>query len=118
MTKVRTREEVTRTLVTAAVRRARCAEGLTQAELGDAIGLTDRSVRRAESGRIDFGLLEAALRHPPFARTLFLELLKISQREVSLVRLADGPSGTGSVQSGRSDGGSIPPAGAGLRRAA
>ena len=71
----------TRRLAVACLRRARAASGETQESLGRALGTSERSVRRAESGRHDTGLLEVALRYPEFARALALELLDVTDRK-------------------------------------
>ncbi len=76
----RTAEAGPRRLAVACLRRARTASGDTQESLGRALGTSERSVRRAESGRHDTGLLEVALRYPAFARALALELLAVSER--------------------------------------
>lgn len=73
----RSPESGARRLATACIRRARSAVSETQAGLAELIGASERSVRRAESGRHDLGILEVALRYPPFARALALELLKL-----------------------------------------
>ncbi len=80
----RSLEAGARRLATACVRRARNRVGETQDALADHLGTSERSVRRAESGRHDLGLLEVALRYPQFANALAIELLAAAERMNSL----------------------------------
>ncbi len=67
-------------LAASALRRARCAAGLSQATIADVTGAHERTVRRREKGQVDLGLLEEALRCPAFARALGRELVAAADR--------------------------------------